>query len=148
MRDNKDEHLSENVEMYLKTILLLGNHTGAPSKTGDISKDLKVSPAAVTEMLERLHHDGLVRHKKYKGTELTSQGARRARAIMRKHCVMERFLVDTLQMRDFDFHEQACKLEHAVSDQMAQRMMRLAKIRPECPDCYDRKAKHCRKLTV
>lgn len=148
MNENHDGHLSENVEMYLKTILLIENDTGAPSKTGDISKDLKVSPAAVTEMLERLQHDGLVRHEKYKGTHLTRDGARRARAVMRKHCVMERFLVDTLDMRDVDFHDQACKLEHVVSDEMALRMTRLAKIRPECPDCYDRRAKHCSKLTV
>jgi DtxR family Mn-dependent transcriptional regulator len=146
--ERADGHLSENVEMYLKTILLLELDSGAPPKTGDISKELKVSPAAVTEMLVRLQKDGLVRHEKYKGTQLTKDGNKRARDIMRKHCVMERFLVETLDMGSVDFHDQACKLEHVVSDEMAQRMGRLSKIRPECPECYDLKTKHCENLAV
>lgn len=148
MLETADGHLSENVEMYLKVILLLERDTHAPPKTGDISKELKVSPAAVTEMLERLQKEGLVRHEKYKGTQLTKDGAKRARDILRKHCVMERFLVETLDMREGDFHDQACKLEHVISDEMAERMNRLTKIRPECPECYNLKKKHCEKLAV
>ena len=141
-------HLSENVEMYLKVILLLQQDLKAAPKTGDISKELKVSPAAVTEMLDRLQKDGLVKHEKYKGTALTPEGSKRARDIMRKHCIMERFLVETLGMADSDYHDQACRLEHVVSDEMAERMTKLSKIRPECPDCYDMKTKHCTKLAV
>jgi Mn-dependent DtxR family transcriptional regulator len=146
--DAGDGHLSENVEMYLKTVLLLQQHIKAPPKTGDISKELKVSPAAVTEMLVRLQKDGLLKHEKYKGTSLTAEGTRRARAIMRKHCVMERFLVETLDMADSDYHEQACRLEHVVSDEMARRMTKLSKIPAECPDCYDLVTRHCRNLAV
>ena len=148
MLEEANGHLSENVEMYLKTILLLQQDLKAPPKTGDISKELKVSPAAVTEMLERLQKDGLVEHEKYRGTSLTPEGGKRARDIMRKHCIMERFLVETLDMRDSDFHDQACRLEHVVSDEMARRMTRLSKIPPECPDCYDLKTKHCKNLAV
>ena len=148
MQEEVDGHLSENVEMYLKTILLLTQDRNSAPKTGDISKELKVSPAAVTEMLERLQKDGLVKHEKYKGTALTEVGASRARDIMRKHCIMERFLVETLDMRDSDYHEQACRLEHVVSDEMARRMTKLSKIPGECPDCYDLKTKHCKNLAV
>lgn len=134
--------------MYLKVILLLERDAKAPPKTGDISRELKVSPAAVTEMLVRLQKEGLVRHEKYKGTQLTEGGLARARDILRKHCVMERFLVETLDMGDSDFHDQACKLEHVISDEMAGRMDRLSRVRPECPDCYNRQKKHCDKLAV
>ena len=148
MLEHGPGHLSENVEMYLKTILLLNQELKTSPKTGDISKELKVSPAAVTEMLDRLQKDGLVKHEKYKGTALTPAGATRARDIMRKHCVMERFLVETLGMGDSDYHEQACRLEHVVSDEMAKRMTKLSKIPAECPDCYDLKTKHCKNLAV
>lgn len=148
MLEQIDGHLSEHVEMYLKTIFLLGKETGGAAKTGDISRELKVSPAAVTEMLDRLVKDGYVRHEKYKGATLTKEGTNRARDIMRKHCIMERFLVETLGMRDGDYHDQACKLEHVISDDMATRLNRLSHVRPECPDCYSPTKQHCDKLVV
>jgi DtxR family transcriptional regulator, Mn-dependent transcriptional regulator len=146
--ESVDGHLSENVEMYLKVILLVSKETGGASKTGDISRELKVTPAAVTDMLERLQRDGLVNHEKYKGATLTRAGSTRARDILRKHCILERFLVDTLGMGDGDFHEQACKMEHVISDEMADRLNGLAKARAECPDCYNLKKLHCDKLAV
>ncbi|MGH7339788.1 MAG: metal-dependent transcriptional regulator, partial [Candidatus Rokuibacteriota bacterium] len=74
MLETVDGHLSENVEMYLKAILLLSGPAGDPAKTGDISKELGVTPAAVTEMLERLQRDGLVNHEKYRGVRLSPEG--------------------------------------------------------------------------
>ncbi|MEK6838489.1 MAG: ArsR family transcriptional regulator, partial [Candidatus Thermoplasmatota archaeon] len=53
---------NENVEMYLKYIYLLTKDTGGPARTGGLSQVLKVSPASVTEMLEKLREEGLVRH--------------------------------------------------------------------------------------
>ena len=148
MLENVDGHLSENVEMYLKVILLLSREANGAAKTGDISKELGVSPAAVTEMTDRLQKEGLVRHEKYRGATLTPAGARRARDILRKHCIVERFLVEKLDMRDGQGHEQACKLEHVVSNDMAERLNKLSKVLPECPDCYSLKDNHCAKLTV
>ncbi len=149
MLETADGHLSENVEMYLKVILLLSGPDQEVAKTGDISKELGVSPAAVTEMLERLQRDGLVNHEKYRGTRLTEGGRARAREILRKHCIVERFLVDTLDMREgTEYHDQACKLEHVISDELARRLDRLSKARPECPDCYDLTKHHCSKLAV
>lgn len=148
MQQALDGHLSENVEMYLKTIFLLNKETGGASKTGDISRELDVSPAAVTEMLDRLQEEGLVRHEKYKGATLTASGRKRARDILRKHCIMERFLVDTLGMGNENFHEQACKLEHVISDDLAERLNKLSKVRPECPECYSLKKLHCDRLDV
>jgi Mn-dependent DtxR family transcriptional regulator len=148
MLEQLDGHLSENVEMYLKIMLLLSRESGGATKTGDISRELKISPAAVTEMLDRLKREALVTHEKYKGAALTKEGARRARDILRKHCILERFLVGTLEMGSVDFHDQACKMEHVISDEMAERLNRLSKVRAECPDCYNLKKLHCDKLSV
>lgn len=149
MLETTDGHLSENVEMYLKTILLLSGQGQDAAKTGDISRELGVSPAAVTEMLERLQRDGLVNHEKYRGARLSTDGRARARDILRKHCIVERFLVESLDMRKgTEYHDQACKLEHVISDELARRLNRLAKVRAECPDCYDLSSHHCSKLVV
>jgi Mn-dependent DtxR family transcriptional regulator len=149
MLETPDGHLSENVEMYLKAILLLSGPGEDAAKTGDISKELGVTPAAVTEMLERLQRDGLVNHEKYRGARLSPEGRRRARDVLRKHCIVERFLVETLDMRaGTEYHDQACKLEHVISDELAKRLNRLSKVRPECPDCYSLEKHHCQKLAV
>ncbi len=149
MLETVDGHLSENVEMYLKVIFLLSGRAGDAVKTGDISKELGVSPAAVTEMFERLQRDGLVIHEKYRGAKLSETGRARAREILRKHCIVERFLVETLDMREgHTFHDQACKMEHVISDELARRLDKLSKVRPECPDCYSLKKHHCDKLVV
>lgn len=149
MLDLPDGHLSENVEMYLKAILLLAGRGDEAAKTGDISKELGVTPAAVTEMLERLQRDGLVNHEKYRGAKLSQEGRRRARGVLRKHCIVERFLVETLDMRQgTEYHDQACKMEHVISDELARRLDRLAKVRDECPDCYSLEKHHCALLDV
>ncbi|HEX9708492.1 MAG TPA: metal-dependent transcriptional regulator [Candidatus Thermoplasmatota archaeon] len=149
MLETVDGHLSENVEMYLKAILLLSGPTGDAAKTGDISKELGVTPAAVTEMLERLQRDGLVNYEKYRGARLSADGRTRARDVLRKHCIVERFLVETLDMREgAEYHDQACKLEHVISDELARRLNKLSKVRPECPDCYSLEQHHCKKLAI
>lgn len=149
MLETPDGHLSENVEMYLKTILLLSGPGEDAAKTGDISKELGVTPAAVTEMLERLQKDGLVVHEKYRGAKLSPDGRKRARGVLRKHCIVERFLVETLDMREgTEYHDQACKMEHVISDELARRLDRLAKALPECPDCYSLEKHRCERLVV
>jgi Mn-dependent DtxR family transcriptional regulator len=140
--------MSENVEMYLKIMYLLTKDTDAPAKTGAISQGLDVSPASVTGMLERLQEEGLVRHEKYQGALLTERGRRIARDILEKHCILERFLVEQLGVPEGQYHDQACKMEHAVYDDTAERLKKLVHLRPECPDCYDPKALHCRYLTA
>ena len=65
---------SENVEMYLKSVFLLAKNGDGRAKTGDISKDLRVSPSSVTEMLDKLQKAGFVRHRKYQGATLTRKG--------------------------------------------------------------------------
>ena len=134
---------SENVEMYLKTIFLLAKNGGGPTKTGDISRELSVSPSSVTEMLDKLQTEGFVRHAKYQGTSLTKKGDAYARRILRKHCVLERFMVSTLRYPKGRFHDEACKMEHVVSDETARRLRKLVGQPNTCPDCYDLNKHYC-----
>ena len=140
------EGYSENVEMYLKTIFLLSRERNRPAKTGDVSRALGVSPSSVTEMVDKLVGDGFLRHLPYKGATLTKTGDQYARRILQKHCILERFLVHVLDVPRGKFHDEACKMEHAISDDTAARLRRLVEQPSTCPDCYDSKKQHCRYL--
>ena len=138
---------TENVEMYLKTIYLLEVETKAPARTGAISKRLSISPASVTEMLDRMQEAGLVRHRKYRGVVTTAKGRNIARRILQKHCLIERFLIEALGVKDTAVvHEQADAMEHILHDDIAMRLHRIVKVPKECPDCYDLEAELCGKL--
>ncbi|MBI4415677.1 MAG: metal-dependent transcriptional regulator [Euryarchaeota archaeon] len=134
---------SENVEMYLKTIFLLAKEGEGRAKTGDISRELPVSPSSVTEMLDKLQKEGFVRHAKYQGATLTREGDAYARRILRKHCVIERFMVTTLHYPKGRFHDEACKMEHVVTDETERRLRKLVGQPDTCPDCYDLRKHYC-----
>ncbi len=76
---------------YLEQILHLIEAKGY-ARAVDISKNLEISQASVTNMLQRLDAEGLVKHEKYRGTVLTDEGQRIARAIAERHQTLTRFL--------------------------------------------------------
>lgn len=139
---------TENVEMYLKYIYLLTHENGGRAKTGEISKALGVAPSSVTEMLEKLSTEGLAKYEKYQGAALTRKGERVAVSIMRRHCVMEYFLATVLNVPAGRYHDEACRMEHALSPDTARRLRGLVDQPETCPDCYDLSTLHCRHLTA
>lgn len=146
MSHHNEAAVSESVEMYLKEIHLL-SRDGDPARTGEIADRLAVSPPSVTQMLSRLEDDGLLEYEKRRGASLTDEGERRATDLLAKHCLIERFLVEGLDVTE-GFHEEACRLEHALSDDVAARLTRYVERREECPDCYDADAQHCAFLST
>ena len=76
---------------YLEQILHLIDEKGY-ARAIDISRKLEISQASVTNMLQRLDTEGLVKHEKYRGTVLTEEGTRIARAIIERHETLTRFL--------------------------------------------------------
>jgi Mn-dependent DtxR family transcriptional regulator len=140
----RDTHVSESVEMYLKEIYIL-SRDGDAAKTGAIAERLGISAGSVTEMLDRLQEQDLLEYEKYRGARLTDDGERQARELLRKHCLIERFLVESLGVEE-GFHEEACRLEHVMSEDVAERLGRFVSVRDECPDCYDPDAQHCSAL--
>jgi DtxR family Mn-dependent transcriptional regulator len=104
--------------MYLKTIYNLEWKNGS-ARTGDIAKILEITPGSVTNTLEVLEGKGLVVREPYKGVNLTEGGRKLALSVFRRHRLAERMLVDMLGVGWAESHEEACKLEHSISDQVA-----------------------------
>jgi len=115
------EPLTRSVEDYLKTIYLLSQR-GEPAATNDIAHQLELSAPSVSGMIKRLAEQGLVEHEPYKGVELTQEGRRLAIRMVRRHRVLEAYLVARLGYDWDGVHEEAERLEHAVSDQLINRM--------------------------
>lgn len=115
------ESLTRSVEDYLKAIYLLSTG-GAPAGTSDIAHQLDLAPASVTGMVKRLSEQGLLEHVPYKGVELTAAGRRAALRMVRRHRILESYLVAFLDYTWDTVHEEAERLEHAVSDRLIERM--------------------------
>ncbi len=147
MKDSGREW-TEHVEMYLKYIHLLTQKNRGPAHTGEISHYLKVAPSSVTEMLDRLEEDRLARHRKYEGATLTKKGRDHAIRILKRHCTMEYFLVQALHVPEGRYHDEACEMEHVMSDDTARRLQKWIKQPKTCPNCYDLSRLHCRYLVA
>ncbi|MFN3161090.1 MAG: metal-dependent transcriptional regulator [Rubinisphaera brasiliensis] len=105
------------VENYLKAILLLGFRSGQTTiATGQLAEALEVSPGTVTSMLKTLADSDLVNYKPYAGVTLTASGRKLALRMLRRHRLIELFLVNTLNLTWDQVHEEAEHMEHAVSD--------------------------------
>lgn len=113
--------LTRSVEDYLKAIYLL-SRGGTPAGTSDIANLLELAPASVTGMVKRLSEQGLLEHVPYKGVELTVTGRRAALQMVRRHRILESYLVAFLDYTWDAVHEEAERLEHAVSEQLIERM--------------------------
>lgn len=112
---------SSNVEDYLKTIYNLSADTDAAS-TSAIADALGVAAGSVTGMIKRLAEQGLVEHMPYYGARLTQTGEQQAIGLIRRHRILEMFLVQVLGYTWDRVHEEAERLEHAVSDELIDRM--------------------------
>jgi DtxR family transcriptional regulator, Mn-dependent transcriptional regulator len=121
------------VEDYLKAIYDLSQNE-QPVSTTEISRTLKVAPASVTEMVRKLDEKGYITHSPYHGTRLTSNGRRIAENIVRKHRLLERFLHDVLKVDKMNVHDQACGMEHSLSDDAAEALCRFLRHPDRCPD--------------
>ena len=103
------------VENYLKSIWQLGPNDVA---TLDLAQHLDVAPASATKMIQRLTEKGLVNHIPYRGASLTSEGERRALSVVRRHRLLETFLAQTLDLGSEQLHDEAERLEHALSNDL------------------------------
>ena len=112
---------SSSVGDYVKAIWELGGGTGTAS-TKEISDRLSVAPASVTNMLGRLRERGLVDYERYHGASLTDEGHAEALRLVRRHRLIETFLLEHLGYPWEEVHEEAEKLEHAVSDAFTERL--------------------------
>ena len=115
------ESLTRSVEDYLKAIYRLSPQ-GRAASTSEIANRLELSPASVSGMVKRLSEQGLLEHVPYKGVQLTEDGRRAALRMLRRHRLIEAYLVAFLGYTWDTVHDEAERLEHAVSDLLVERM--------------------------
>lgn len=112
---------SATVQDYLKAIFAIERDDVAAG-TNAIAARLDVSAGSVTGMLKRLAGQGLVEHEPYRGARLTGEGRAEAVRLVRRHRLIELFLVRVLGLPWDRVHEEAERLEHAATDELVDRM--------------------------
>jgi DtxR family transcriptional regulator, Mn-dependent transcriptional regulator len=116
---------SSTVENYLKAIFIGESQLPAGQRLfpmGQLAAALTVAPGTATTMVKALAESGLVEYEPYNGVRLTSAGSRLAALVLRRHRLLELFLVQMLGMRWDEVHEEAELLEHVVSDRLIERI--------------------------
>ena len=116
---------SSTVENYLKAIFLgeaqlPGGQRLLPM--GQLAASLSVAPGTATTMVKALSESGLVEYEPYNGVRLSPAGSRLAALVLRRHRLIELFLVQVMGMRWDEVHDEAEQLEHVVSDRLIERI--------------------------
>ncbi|ERK71295.1 iron dependent repressor, DNA binding domain protein, partial [Leifsonia aquatica ATCC 14665] len=116
--------LSPVAQDYLKFIWSATEWEGDPVTVKQLSERMGVRAATVSDGIRRLTEQGLLAHEPYGGIELTEEGRRHAVAMVRRHRLIETFLVEELGYGWDEVHDEAEVLEHAVSDDLVERIDR------------------------
>lgn len=122
MSDTALTPTSHAIEDYLKAIYSLEARRGEAVSTNALAERLGVTSGSVSGMLRRLSDLGLVEHERYKGVKLTPEGRRAALRVVRNHRLIELLLVEVLDVPWELVHREAEQLEHALSDELAERI--------------------------
>jgi DtxR family Mn-dependent transcriptional regulator len=115
--------LTQSTQDYLKHIFEL-TEGGAPASTNDLATRLGIKPGSVTGMLKKLAstEPPLVDYLKHQGATLTPEGEQAALEVLRHHRLLESWLVQSLGYSWDEVHEEACRLEHVISEDFEARM--------------------------
>jgi DtxR family transcriptional regulator, Mn-dependent transcriptional regulator len=119
-------------EEYLQTIYWL-QEANLPITGANIARAMQLSAPTVHEMVGRLEADGYVRRLEDKSLEFTESGHDHASAVVRRHRLIERFLTDVLGIPWHEVHEEAERLEHAMSPVLEERMLAAIGDANTCP---------------
>jgi len=123
---SKGHAISAKLEDYLEAILRLDERKGA-ARVRDIAAEMSVHKSTVTAALKNLADRKLVDYSPYEIVKLTSDGRRIAREISTHHRDIRRFLTDVLLVGDRASEENACRMEHAMDDEVLDRMALFAR---------------------
>ncbi|MFL5936813.1 MAG: metal-dependent transcriptional regulator [Gaiellaceae bacterium] len=117
------EPLSESIQHYLREIYKLQADDGNVTVTA-LARRLQVSDPSASAMVKKLSALELARHERYRGVELTDAGERVALEVIRHHRLLELYLAETLGLDIADVHDEADRLEHALSEELEGRIDR------------------------
>jgi DtxR family transcriptional regulator, Mn-dependent transcriptional regulator len=126
------EHATVAEEEYLQIMYWL-MEAGLPITGANIARAMQLSPPTVHEMLGRLEEDGYVERGDDRSVSFTDSGRSEAEAMVRRHRMIERFLTDVLGVPWDEVHEEAERLEHAMSPVLEERMMAAIGDAQTCP---------------
>ena len=124
--------VSHALEDYLKAIYQLSEEA-KPVIAAKIAAETGVSPSTIFATLRRLAKEGYVTINRRKEIQLTDDGRKVAENIVRRHFLMERFLTDLLELDWAKAHQEAHRLEHAISPEVEERLAKLLKNPTTCP---------------
>ncbi|HEY7077943.1 MAG TPA: metal-dependent transcriptional regulator, partial [Solirubrobacteraceae bacterium] len=119
-------------EEYLQTIFWL-QEAGLPMTGANVARAMQLSAPTVHEMVGRLERDGYITRSTDKTISFTAEGLTHAEGIVRRHRLIERFLTDVLGIPWDDVHEEAERLEHAMSPVLEARMLAAIGDAKTCP---------------
>lgn len=124
--------VSSSAEDYLKNIYELQEKEGL-ARTKKLAERMQVSLGTITNTVELLERQRLIKHKRYKGVTLTAKGNRIALDVIRRHRLTERLLTDILIMDWSKVHEIACKLEHDITEEVIKPLGKILGHPKTCP---------------
>src|ERR671911_996125 len=126
------EHATVAEEEYLQTIFWL-QEAGLPMTGANVARAMQLSAPTVHEMIGRLERDGYVTRAADKSLAFTENGREHAEGVVRRHRLIERFLTDVLGIPWDEVHEEASRLEHAMSPVLEARMLEAIGDATTCP---------------
>jgi DtxR family Mn-dependent transcriptional regulator len=126
------EHATIAEEEYLQVLFWL-EEAGLPKTGANVARAMQLSPPTVHEMIGRLERDGYITRAGDKTISFTDNGAEHAEGIVRRHRLIERFLTDVLGIPWDEVHEEAERLEHAMSPVLEERMLAAIGDAKTCP---------------
>lgn len=124
--------ITPTTEDYLRTIFVLGEDM-QPVIAARVADEMTVSPSTMVVTLRRLQSQGYLKVERRKEIQLTAKGRRVAEGILRRHFLTERLLTDVLGMDWVKAHQEAHRLEHAISAEVEERLAKLLNHPSTCP---------------
>jgi DtxR family Mn-dependent transcriptional regulator len=126
------EHATVAEEEYLQTLFWL-QEAGLPMTGANVARAMQLAPPTVHEMIGRLERDGYITRGGDKSISFTESGQEHAEGVVRRHRLIERFLTDVLGVPWDEVHEEAERLEHAMSPVLEERMLAAIGDAKTCP---------------
>jgi DtxR family Mn-dependent transcriptional regulator len=126
------DHATVAEEEYLQTLFWL-QEAGLPMTGANVARAMQLSPPTVHEMIGRLERDGYITRADDKAISFTDSGSEHAEGVVRRHRLIERFLTDVLGIPWDEVHEEAERLEHAMSPVLEERMLAAIGDAKTCP---------------
>lgn len=127
------KQLTSGLEDYIEVI---SNHLKYHQKVRaiDISRELNVSRASVSEALKRLADMGLINYSRYDVISITEEGEKAAQKVINRHNLLKSFFTEILGLEDNEAAENACKIEHVITENVYNRLTDYVKFNREHPE--------------